>query len=173
MLKYIREILYILSVSLCICVFPNFVLATPSPGLEKIIDQKIAAMSVEEKVGQLFIVGFPQKTLTAELQKFITQYKPGSYLLFKRNISSLEQIKALNADLYSASYRSTNLPPLIAIDQEGGAVSRLPISPAQPNALALGQTHSPQLAEDMGYQTGLFLREVGFNMNLAPVLDDV
>lgn len=100
-------------------------------------------------------------------------YKPGSFILFKRNIRSLEQIRTLNQSLYSESFKTTSLPPLLAVDQEGGSVSRLPINPPPPNAFALGQTHSPLLVEEMGHQTGLFLRAVGFNMNLAPVLDVV
>lgn len=169
MLKYIREIIRNFSISLLIFLFPHLVLAATD--LNKLIDSKISQMSLEEKVGQLFIVGFPQKTITPELETFFSNYKPGSFLLFKRNISSSEQIRELNNSLYRKSYTYTKLPPLIAIDQEGGSVSRLPIKPAPPNALAIGQTQSPLLAEEMGYQTGLFLREVGFNMNLAPVLD--
>ncbi|WP_413585823.1 glycoside hydrolase family 3 protein [Bdellovibrio sp. HCB274] len=149
---------------------PVLVLAQPSP-LDKIIDTKISNMTLQEKVGQLFIVGFPYTKSNIELEKFIHAYKPGSFLLFKRNIQSLEQVKRLNEDLYKLSYKASKLPPLIAIDQEGGAVSRLPIQPNPPNALAIGQTQSKELSEEMGYQTGLFLREVGFNMNLAPVLD--
>lgn len=168
--NYIREILKILSITLLIFVFPHLVLATPT-NLPQIIDQKIAKMTIEEEVGQLFIVGFPQKQVSPDLEKFISKYKPGSFLLFKRNITSGEQIRDLNLALYRTSFKYSQLPPLIAIDQEGGSVSRLPITPAPPNALALGQTQSPLLAEEMGYQTGLFLREVGFNMNLAPVLD--
>jgi beta-N-acetylhexosaminidase len=170
--EYISTLKNILSLSLLILLFPNFVLASGTP-LEQSIDKKIAQMSVEEKVGQLFIVGFPQSDINKELDKFIRTYKPGSFLLFKRNIISLEQVKKLNADLTRISYEIAQLPPLLAIDQEGGSVSRLPLFPSQPNALALGQTESPALAQEMGYQTGLFLREVGFNMNLAPVLDVV
>ncbi len=168
--KYIREISRILSFTILICIFPALVLAQ-AKSLDQIIDAKIAAMTLDEKVGQLFIVGFPNTSMDKELEQFIATYKPGSFLLFKRNVQSLKQIRSLNATLYQTAYKSSKLPPLIAIDQEGGAVSRLPIEPAQPNALAIGQTQSPLLAEEMGYQTGLFLREVGFNMNLAPVLD--
>lgn len=150
--------------------FPALVLAQ-GKALDEVIDGKISQMSLNEKVGQLFIVGFPYTKSNKELEKFIQTYKPGSFLLFKRNIQSLEQVKKLNEDLYKISYQATKLPPLIAIDQEGGAVSRLPIQPNPPNALAIGQTQSAELSEEMGYQTGLFLREVGFNMNLAPVLD--
>ncbi|QDK47273.1 glycoside hydrolase family 3 protein [Bdellovibrio sp. ZAP7] len=173
--KYIREIFRILSNTLLFFAFPALVLAqsnpAPSKSLDEIIDLKISKMSLQEKVGQLFIVGFPYTKTNKDLEKFIGDYKPGAFLLFKRNIVSLEQVKKLNEDLYKISYQSTKLPPLIAIDQEGGAVSRLPIQPSPPNALAIGQTQSTELSEEMGYQTGLFLREVGFNMNLAPVLD--
>lgn len=172
MSNYIREYFQTLSLTLLMCIFPNLVPASPGD-LPSLIDERIAKMSPEEKVGQLFIVGFPDKVISPELDHFLGKYKPGSFLLFKRNISSLEQIRNLNRDLYNSSYKYTRLPPLIAIDQEGGSVSRLPISPAQPNALAIGKTLSPLLAQEMGYQTGLFLREVGFNMNLAPVLDVV
>lgn len=168
--KFINEFKWILSLGLLFGSFPHFVLAQTS-GLEAFIDKRIAEMTLEEKVGQLFIVGFPHKTINKDLEKFIATYKPGSYLLFKRNIASLSQVRELNEQLYRISFRHTRLPPLIAIDQEGGAVSRLPIIPAPPNALAIGQTQSPLLAEEIAYQTGLFLREVGFNMNLAPVLD--
>lgn len=170
MRKYNREIFKILSLSLLFFIFPNLVLAD-SASLKKYVEKKIAQMTLDEKVGQLFMVGFPQKKITPDLDKFISKYKPGSFLLFKRNITSVEQIRNLNSTLYHTSFKHTRLPPLLAIDQEGGSVSRLPIFPAQPNALAVGQTQSPLLAEEMGFQTGRFLREVGFNMNLAPVLD--
>lgn len=170
MVKYNRQITKILSLTLCLSLFPNLVLAKTTT-LDTLIEQKIQNMSLDEKIGQLFIVGFPQAKMTTELESFIASYKPGSYILFKRNIHSAVQVQELNQAIYKMSYKHTRLPPLIAIDQEGGAVSRLPITPAPPNAFALGQTQSPLLAEEMGFQTGRFLREVGFNMNLAPVLD--
>ncbi len=159
---------YILFVFLSL--FPNFVLGQSS-SLEQFIQKRVREMSLDEKVGQLFIVGFPQKTFDSDLERFLVKNKPGSYLLFKRNVASLEQLKLLTEQLYKVSYRSTRLPPFIAIDQEGGSVSRLPIFPTPPNALAIGKTSSPQIAKEMGFRMGLFLREVGVNMNLAPVLD--
>lgn len=151
--------------------FYSPVLFSENKKFDSLIQARIQRMTVEEKVGQLFLVGFPQNQLSADLEKFIATFKPGAFLLFKRNIQSVTQIREFNQALYRASFKHTRLPPLIAIDQEGGSVSRLPIEPSPPNALALGQTQSPLLAEEMGHQMGLFLREVGFNMNLAPVLD--
>lgn len=170
MSNYIRQIVRLWSITLLLLALPNQILANEKI-VQKIIYDKIASMTLEEKVGQLFIVGFPHQKMSKDLEEFIKNYKPGSYLLFKRNIASIEQIKTLNETLYRLSFIHTRLPPLLAIDQEGGSVSRLPIYPAPPSALAIGQTQSTVLAESMGLETGIFLRQVGFNMNLAPVLD--
>jgi beta-N-acetylhexosaminidase len=155
-----------------VLLFPHLVLAQEKT-LQDFIDARISRMTLDQKVGQLFIVGFPQAQINKDLSDFIYRNKPGSFILFKRNIRSLEQVRAFNESLVKISFSVTGLPPLLAVDQEGGSVSRLPITPPPPNALALGQTGSPLLAEEMGYQIGIFLREVGFNMNLAPVLDIV
>lgn len=128
-------------------------------------------MSLDEKVGQLFILGFPQRELTPELRAFLSKQKPGAFVIFKRNFTSLETVRKLNRDLYTLSLEQTHLPPLLAIDQEGGNVARIPIYPPMPSALSLGQTKSPVLAEEMGYETASVMKELGFNMNLAPVLD--
>jgi len=161
-----------MSVCALALLFPNLVPAQEKSAPDY-IERRIQRMTLDQKVGQLFIVGFPYASLNKDLTDFITANKPGSFILFKRNIKSLEQVRDFNSDLVRLSYKINGLPPLIAVDQEGGNVSRLPISPPPPNALALGQTGSPLLAEEMGFQIGTFLREVGFNMNLAPVLDIV
>ncbi len=167
-----NKVLHLLSITAAALLFPALSLAQ-SKTLNYYIDKKIQTLTLDQKIGQLFIVGFTGQELSPELTHFIQRYKPGSFILFKRNISSIPQITKLNNDLYRLSFSATNLPPLLAVDQEGGSVSRLPIYPPPPNALAMGQTQSPLLVEEMGYQTALFLREVGFNMNLAPVLDVV
>jgi beta-N-acetylhexosaminidase len=167
-----NKVLHLLSITAASLLFPALSLAQTKT-LNYYVDKKIQTLTLDQKIGQLFIVGFTGQELSPELTQFIRRYKPGSFILFKRNISSIPQITKLNNDLYRLSFSATNLPPLLAVDQEGGSVSRLPIYPPPPNALAMGQTQSPLLVEEMGYQTALFLREVGFNMNLAPVLDVV
>jgi beta-N-acetylhexosaminidase len=128
-------------------------------------------MTLDEKVGQLFILGFPQRELTPELRTFLAKQKPGAFVIFKRNFQNLESVSKLNRDLYALSMEQTHLPPLLAVDQEGGNVARIPTYPPMPSALSLGQTKSPILAEEMGYETAALMKELGFNMNLAPVLD--
>lgn len=117
------------------------------------------------------MVGFTQTQVDTRLKNFIKEMKPGSFLLFKRNIQSLEQVKNLNEQLRVLSALSSSVHPFIAVDQEGGPVSRIPTEVALPNALALGQTNSAPLAETYGEELGRLLVRLGFNMNLAPVLD--
>ena len=155
--------------------FPNYLLAQESRdsalSSPESINQVIAKMTLDQKVGQLFMLGFSQATLSPKLKSFFTKIKPGSFLLFKRNIQSLEQVSELNRQLSQLSLEISGVKPLIAVDQEGGFVSRIPIRPPMPSALAFGQTQSLPLAENYGEEVGNLLRALGFNMNLAPVLD--
>jgi beta-N-acetylhexosaminidase len=135
------------------------------------VETALKKMSLEQKVGQLFMIGFPQPVVDEKLRAFITNFKPGAFLLFGRNIRSLQQVYALNRQLADLSQKVSGVRPLIAVDQEGGMVSRVPVDPPLPNALALGQTNSLSLAQMYGEEVGALLKHFGFNMNLAPVLD--
>lgn len=166
---YSRALYDLSAILFCLIgLFPNYLLAqTP----EAQIDKAIKKMSLDQKVGQVFMVGFPQTEVDAKLKNFILKTKPGAFLLFKRNIKSLDQVAHLNKSLSALTLRASGVRPLIAVDQEGGVVSRVPVQPPLPNALALGLTESESLAETYGEEVGLLLRRLGFNMNLAPVLD--
>ncbi|MBC7370264.1 MAG: glycoside hydrolase family 3 protein [Bdellovibrionaceae bacterium] len=142
---------------------PNFVLAQESPTVDK--------MSVEQKVGQLFLIGFPQQRVDSQLENFIKKYKISSFILFKRNISSLSQVAKMNSQLQTLAVNSTQSMPIIAVDQEGGQVARVPTKPPIPNAMSIGQTQDKELALGLGQETAKIIRTLGFNMNLAPVLD--
>lgn len=160
-----------LSIFLAFALFPHLSTAQKRTLTPQSIEKQIDQMTVEEKVGQLFILGFPQRELTPELKSFLTRTKPGAFVIFKRNFSDLESIRKLNKDLFKLSIEQTKLPPLLAVDQEGGSVTRIPTFPPMPSALSVGQTKSPILAEEMGFEMASMMRDLGFNMNLAPVLD--
>ena len=126
-------------------------------------------MMSREKIGQLFMLGFDGTTVSPDLASFIKEYKPGGVILFSRNLESLEQIIELTNDLQACSPHS---PLLIAIDQEGGRVSRLPKSfTIFPPCEVLGRCNSSELAYAAAATTAKELRAVGINMNMAPVLD--
>ncbi len=146
--------------------FPNF-----STAKEDSISEFVSKMSIEEKVGQLFIVGFPQQQLEQKLKQHLRKNKLSAFLLFKRNIADLNQVRDLNKSLFILSKELTGFPPILAVDQEGGFVNRLPIKPSLPHAISIGLSKSPQLSLSLGEEVGRILSSVGFNMNLAPVLD--
>jgi beta-N-acetylhexosaminidase len=157
--EYFRSVIKILILLL----IPNFVLALGPASIE--------TMTVEQKVGQLFIVGFPQQRVDPQLEAFIKKYKLSSFILFKRNILNLAQVAQMNARLQEVAMGNTQIIPLIAVDQEGGHVARVPTRPPIPSAMSVGQTEDPALAHSLGQETAKIIRTLGFNMNLAPVLD--
>jgi len=148
---------------LILVLIPNFVIAQTPSAVEQ--------MSLEQKVGQLFLIGFPQQSVDPKLEAFVKKYKISSFILFKRNISSLAQVAKMNSQLQKLALSSSNSLPLIAVDQEGGQVARVPTRPPIPNAMSVGQTQNPDLAHSLGQETAKIIRTLGFNMNLAPVLD--
>ncbi len=123
-------------------------------------------------IGQRICVGFTGEKVTEELRDLIQRYKVGNILLFSRNVRSFDQLSALCAELRSLILSETGLPPLIMIDEEGGAVSRLGhLAGETPSAGALGAAGNPEDARCIGRIIGKRLRAAGINMNLAPVLD--
>lgn len=83
------------------------------------------SMTIKEKIGQLVMIGFSTLDLTEITKKLINEYKCGNIILFSRNFLNAKQLKKLNMQLYNSIYESTNHIPFIAIDQEGGFVTRL------------------------------------------------
>ncbi len=131
----------------------------------------IDKMSLEKKVGQLFIFGFLGADYNQSLKKQIHELSPGAVIIFGRNIKTLHQIKELNQKAQKDSIQRTGLPLLIAVDQEGGDVIRIKTSPSLPSARTLALTDNLGLVQETGYVTGRLLSTLGFNMNLAPVVD--
>lgn len=126
-------------------------------------------MTLREQIGQLFMMGFAGTTVSKDLASFLTTYKPGGIIFFRRNLESVQQIVDLTNGLQKLSAGS---PLLMAIDQEGGRVSRLPGEfTIFPPCGQLGQCNSTELAYSAAATIAKELRAVGINMNMAPVLD--
>lgn len=103
----------------------------------------------------------------AEADSF-TRLQPAGYILFTRNITSPIQTRRLTEELRALSHEE----PIIAIDQEGGRVTRTrDIAPAAPSAPTLAARGDYGSIADAGVLTGELLALLGFNLNLAPVLD--
>lgn len=126
-------------------------------------------MDIRALVSRLFMVGFSGTDLTPDLARWLERYRPGGFIVFSRNLESPEQIARLTESLQAYAEGS---PFLIAIDQEGGRVSRLPPAfTVFPAAAIVGACRSPELAYEAAAVTAKELLAVGINMNMAPVLD--
>ncbi len=128
-------------------------------------------MTLEQKVGQLFIFGYMGTDSKHSLTEIIEKLHPGGILVFGRNIRTAKQTAKMLYDAQSASIQYSHVPLLVAVDQEGGDVIRIKTSPPLPSALALGEAGELDLVREAGLQTAILLKSLGFNMNLAPVLD--
>ncbi|PJF23141.1 MAG: beta-N-acetylhexosaminidase [Phototrophicales bacterium] len=125
---------------------------------------------IEERVGQMLMVGFDGLTAPDYLLDWLRQGRVGGIILFARNIDTPEQVAALTTQLRQASKH----PLLISIDQEGGTVARLREHFTEsPGALALA--HIPQDRERITEQVcGVLAQEMhalGINWTYAPVVD--
>lgn len=156
---------------LLVLLIHDFVLAQASPSTDKNIQNKVQSMSLDDKVGQLLMIGFPQTYLDQKLKDHIKKIHASSFIFFKRNILDLKQVSIFNSQLSDFTHSEINSHPLIAVDQEGGAVARITTYPSIPNAFSIGLTRNPEIGFQLGEETGKILRSYGFNMNLAPVLD--
>jgi beta-N-acetylhexosaminidase len=117
--------------------------------------------------GQLLMVGIPGPTLDRSTHRKLVEIGPSGVILFRRNVQDPAQLSRLCGAVH-------RLRPgvLIAIDHEGGRVTRLPEPfTAFPPARALGQADSPRLAFAVGQAIGRELASVGIDLDFAPVLD--
>jgi beta-N-acetylhexosaminidase len=146
----------------------------PDP-LAQRVDQLLAEMTLEEKVGQLFLVFFVGPELSPELKEMINEYHAGGILLFNisDNIRSTWQMAQLINDAQTeASGHGARIPLFVGIDQEGGPIVRLTQGATVfPSNMAIGATGSLEDARRMAEVTARELKALGINMNLAPVLD--
>lgn len=115
--------------------------------------------------------GQSPRSLSARLiSRYIASGRIGAVFFVTANVGNIQSFQGLIASFEPKS----ELPPLIAIDHEGGIVQRLVREHGAelvPSAHAVAQTMSPREAEDIYYQAALYLAKIGININLGPVLD--
>ena len=113
------------------------------------------------------------ETLTLESQAFLAAYRPGGVALFGNNVVSPQQVTALtNAIQAEVTRGAPSVPVWIAIDEEGGLVSRLQAGfTTFPAPMAIAATDDAAYAFAIGAAMAEELRAIGINMDLAPVAD--
>jgi beta-N-acetylhexosaminidase len=134
----------------------------------------VRAMTLKEKIGQMFMVDFRRiggqdvRVVNDRISDVIKRYRPGGVILFRENTVGTLQTLKLTCGFQKASPK---IPLLMAIDQEGGAVTRLQSGTVMPGNMALGAAGNPKLVGAAAKAIGDELKALGINMNFAPVAD--
>lgn len=133
------------------------------------IENRIAAMTLEQQVAQLFIVGnyegVDQNT-----------YPVGGFIYFDSDLTSAEQTKNMLENAKENSQAMVGITAFTAVDEEGGTVTRVAGNPAfeleDPGNMAdLGSTGDTALVKQTMEEMGFYLHQLGFNVDFAPVAD--
>lgn len=131
------------------------------------VNSQINKMTLQEKIGQLIMIEvYPDQSELhrSDIEKIIRQYKPGGILIMKGNPSK-------TARWISSFQQTTSIPLIVAMDAENGPAFRMDSVLAFPNAQAVGAIQNDSLVYLMGKAVARQLRELGINMNFAPVAD--
>ncbi len=127
-------------------------------------ESDVARVSDDVKVGQNFIVGVNSLRLDPDTAEFLTRVKPGGIILYKQaHIQNKIQLRTLINDLQKHSLETTGVPYFIFLDEEPGGATRLGLFK---EALTNGQIDWNKIEEDVQV-----LKDVGVNVNLAPISD--
>ena len=151
----------------------------------------LAQLSLEEKIGQLFIIRPDQldlsfepssqhshyshaRTLSASMQETLKKYPAGGFIIFDKNIESTTQLLAFTDQMR----RLSRVVPFVSVDEEGGSVTRLAHAPSKGFRLkqyksmaSIGASKDVSKAFEVGNTIGTYLKEYGFNLDFAPVAD--
>jgi beta-N-acetylhexosaminidase len=160
--------------------------ATDEAAVPDWVLSRVAAMSLEEKVGQLFVTyAFGQSAGELDARnrstygvdtpaQVVRKYHLGGaiYFAWSNNVNSPPQIAGLSSGLQRAALGDTGIPLLVATDQEGGIVARVgPPATQFPGNMALGAARKAEHALQAASITARELRTVGINQDYAPVAD--
>lgn len=150
------------------------------------VDERIGAMTLEQKVAQLFIVtpealveGVSQVTQAGDMtREGVTAHPVGGIVYFAQNLLDPEQATTMLANVKQFYADAGNVAPFIAVDEEGGTVVRIADNEAfgaqdVGDASALGSAGDTEAAKRAAEQIADYLMPLGFNLDFAPVADVV
>ena len=130
--------------------------------------QQVYGLPLEKKIGQMLMIGMNGTSISPELKGAIEQ-QIGNVILFKKNITSIEQLRVLITDIDALA---SDFPIWVAIDEEGGTVSRLPDELVKlPSANILASKYSEQQVKKIAEHLGVAIAYNGIDIDFAPVMD--
>jgi beta-N-acetylhexosaminidase len=173
-MRFFASSLILIAILISSCAPQGTMTPTQTPSLTPDIDALIRGMSLEQKVGQVMIIGFDGPFVDAGLRAMVEKFNVGGVILFARNVQSPSQVANLTRELQTAAMQSGHPGLFVAIDQEGGRVARLTEDKGFtefPGAKALGATGDPALARQAAVAMAAEMKAVGINIDFAPDLD--
>lgn len=145
------------------------------------VEEMLIHMSLEEKVAQMFIAAPETLTGASEavtkadetLLEALDRIPVGGVLLMGCNLKNPDQVRALCAGLQAASRGRVGLPLFLCVDEEGGSVARISGNPdfGVEKIPAMSKVDDPETARSLGRTMGAYLRDLGLNVDFAPVAD--
>ena len=130
-----------------------------------------ATPTLAQLIGQKLVVRMDGTTPSPSLLGRIERGEVGGIILFGFNITTKAALIALTAELQATAEAGGQPPLLIAVDQEGGSIKRIPWAPPTLSTRHMGSLDSTTVARDQGAKTGSALRALGINVDFAPVAD--
>lgn len=138
--------------------------------IDEKVDKIVNSMSQTEKIGQMVMIGIHGTEINDDSLYMLHQFHFGGVILFDRNMQSVEQVKKLTSDIQTKS--DEKIPLFIGVDEEGGEVTRMEnalIPP--PSQQKIGESNDPEKAKQWAISTAKELKNMGINVNFAPVAD--
>ncbi len=127
-------------------------------------------IDLKDKFMQMFLLGLDIYDLNDEIIELIRDYHIGGVVLYKNNYTSLDSMIDFVNEIKSNN--KSAIPLFIAIDQENGRVNRFPKDVERMySALRIANCKDIKIADGVNKITTYLLKNVGVNMNFAPVLD--
>ena len=147
------------------------------PTVDEKVEKIVNNMTLEEKVGQIFMVapeavdkdGGSTTVFTENIEKEIEKYNLGGYILFASNIENPTQTQ----ELINGLKKSSKIQPFVGVDEEGGRVARIGKNSAmgvekiEPMA-QVGKSQNYERANEIGTTIGKYIKNLGFNLDFAP-----
>jgi beta-N-acetylhexosaminidase len=140
---------------------------------EVVIEELIAAMTEEQLLGQVFLLGWSSEHAQGAIVDWITQRNLGGVKIFGWNGNKIDRLAGTISTLQTYAMDETlGIPLFTATDQEGGWVRHVKDTTSiTPGNMSLGASGLPIDSYLSGYYIGLEMRAIGINMNFAPTVD--
>ncbi len=138
--------------------------------IQQTASQMVAGMTLDEKLGQMFLIETYYKTWTPDIANMVVGMHAGAMIVYEKNMQDPTQLH----DYIASIQANASVPLLVTMDEEGGLVDRLGyyhFDPPLPAAQDLGATGNPALATQAGDQAAQEMLALGINTDLAPVVD--